>query len=119
MRWKMINPGTYNITCPQGATFDRTFTITVNGLPMNLTGYTAAMQVRETYDSTATVLSLTSGTGITLGGTAGTIAIVASSTATSSIDEGFYQYDLEITSGGGVTDRLLQGKFVVTPQVTR
>ena len=115
----MINPGDYNIKCPQGATFDKTFTISTDGQPMNLTGYTAAMQVRETYDATSTGLSLTSGTGITLGGTAGTIAVLVSSTATAAIAEGFYQYDLEITSGGGVTDRLLQGKFVVTPQVTR
>jgi hypothetical protein len=115
----MINPGDYNIKCPQGATFDKTFTITVNGSPMNLTGYTAAMQVRETYDSTTTLLSLTNGSGITLGGTAGTIAVLVSSTATAAIADGFYSYDLEITSGGGVTDRLLQGKFVVTPQVTR
>jgi len=115
----MINPGDYNIKCPQGATFDKTFTITVNGSPMNLTGYTAAMQVRETYDSSSTLLSLTNGSGITLGGTAGTIAVLVSSTATAAIADGFYSYDLEITSGGGVTDRLLQGKFVVTPQVTR
>jgi len=115
----VINPGDYNIKCPQGATFDRTFTISIGGSPMNLTGYTAAMQVRETYDSTSTLLSLTSGTGITLGGTAGTIAVLVSSTATAAIPEGFYSYDLEITSGGGVTDRLLQGKFVVTPEVTR
>jgi len=115
----MINPGTYNITCPQGATFDRTFTISVSGTPMNLTGYSAAMQVRETYDSSTPTISLTNGSGITLGGTAGTIAVLISSTASAAITEGFYQYDLEITSGGGVKDRILQGKFVVTPEVTR
>ena len=115
----MINPGTYNITCPQGATFDRTFTISVSGSPMNLTGYSAAMQVRETFDSSSTVVSLTNGSGITLGGTAGTIAVVISSTASAAIADGYYSYDLEITSGGGVKDRILQGKFVVTPEVTR
>jgi hypothetical protein len=115
----MIKPGTYNIECPQGVTFDKTFTISISGVPMNLTGYTAAMQVRETYDSSSTLLSLTNGSGITLGGTAGTIALLVASTATAAIAEGFYSYDLEIVSGGGVTDRLLQGKFVVTPQVTK
>ena len=115
----MINPGTYNITCPQGATFDKTFTVTINGLPMNFTGYSAAMQVRETFDSTSTVVSLTNGSGITLGGTAGTILVTIASTATSAISDGYYSYDLEIVSGGGITDRLLEGKFVVTPQVTR
>ena len=115
----MINPGTYNITCPQGATFDRTFTIKVDGVALNLTGYSAAMQVRETYDSTTPLISLTNGSGITLGGTAGTIGVVISSTASAAITDGYYSYDLEITSGGGVRDRLLQGKFVVTPEVTR
>ena len=115
----MINPGTYNITCPQGATFDRTFTISVGGTAMNLTGYTAAMQVRETYDSSTPIFSLTNGSGITLGGTAGTIAVLISSTASAAVSDGFYSYDLEITSGGGVKDRILQGKFVVTPEVTR
>ena len=115
----MINPGTYNISCPQGATFDRTFTVSISGVPMNLSGYTAAMQVRETYDSTTALVSLTNGSGITLGGTAGTIAVLISSTASAAIADGFYSYDLEITSGGGVTDRILQGKFVVTPEVTR
>lgn len=115
----MINPGTYNITCPQGATFDKTFTISIDGVPLNLSGYTAAMQVRETYDSATPLISLTNGSGITLGGTAGTIAVLISSTASAAVADGFYSYDLEITSSGGVKDRLLQGKFVVTPEVTR
>jgi carbon monoxide dehydrogenase subunit G len=115
----VINPGTYNITCPQGATFDRTFTVSIGGVAMNLSGYTAAMQVRETYDSATPLISLTNGSGITLGGTAGTIGVVVSSTAMEAVADGFYSYDLEITSGGGVKDRILQGKFVVTPEVTR
>ena len=115
----MINPGTYNITCPQGATFDKTFTVSVNGANLNLASYTAAMQVRETYDSSSPILSLTNGSGIALGGTAGTIVVTVSSTATAAIPAGFYSYDLEITSGAGVRDRLLEGKFIVTPEVTR
>jgi len=114
----MINPGTYNIVCPQGATFDRTFTINVDDSPLNLTSYTAAMQVRESYDSTTPLVSLTNGSGITLGGTAGTIGVVISSTASSAIPAGSYSYDLEINSGGSVT-RLLQGSFLVSGNVTR
>ena len=115
----MINPGIYDITCPQGATFDKTFTITVSGSLLNLTGYTAAMQVRETYDASATLVSLTSSSGITLGGSAGTILVTISAAATAAIKDGFYSYDLEITSGAGVKDRVVQGKFIVTPEVTR
>lgn len=115
----MINPGTYNIDCPQGATWDRTFTATIDATPINLTGYTAAMQVRDAADSATALISLTSSSGIVLGGSAGTIAVTISAEVTSAIVAGSYSYDLEITSGGGVVTRLLQGAFNVTAGVTR
>jgi hypothetical protein len=115
----MINPGTYNITAYQGADFDRTFTITQGGTALNLSGYTSAMQVREAADSTAYLLSLTSSSGITLGGTAGTIAVAITSAQSSAISAGSYAYDLEITSGAGQVTRLLEGAFTVSGNVTR
>ena len=114
----MISPGDYNIVCPQGATFDRVARMTVGGTAFDLTGYTARMQVRETYDSTATLVSLTTGSGITLGGTAGTISWTISATASAAIPDGNFVYALELVNGTEVT-RLLQGKFTVTPEVTR
>jgi alanine dehydrogenase len=114
----MISPGTYDITCWQGATYDKTFTVTEAGVALNLTGYTSAMQVRSAADATATYLSLTSGTGITLGGTAGTIVVAITATQSSAIPAGSYAYDLELTLGGTVT-RLLQGAFNVVGNVTR
>lgn len=114
----MINPGLYNITCPQGATWDRTFTVNVGGSPLNLTGYTAAMQVRESADASTALVSLTNGSGISLGGTAGTIAVTISSTASAAIASGSYTYDLELNSGSTIT-RLLEGAFNVTGNVTR
>ena len=115
----MINPGTYNITAYQGADFDRTFTITQGGTALNLSGYTSGMQVREAADSTAYLLSLTSSSGITLGGTAGTIAVAITSAQSSAISAGSYAYDLEITSGAGQVTRLLEGAFTVSGNVTR
>lgn len=114
----MINPGSYNFTLYQGADWDRTFTVTQGGTALNLTGYTAAMQVREAADSTATLLSLTSGSGITLGGTAGSVAVVITSAQSSAIASGSYAYDLELISGAQVT-RLLQGAVNVSGNVTR
>jgi hypothetical protein len=115
----MINPGTYNITAYQGADWDRTFTITQSGTALNLTGYTASMQVREAADSTAYLLSLTSGTGITLGGTAGTVAVAITAAQSSAIPAGSYAYDLELIAGAGSVTRLLQGAFNVSGNVTR
>jgi hypothetical protein len=114
----MINPGSYNFTLYQGADWDRTFTVTQGGTALNLTGYTAAMQVREAADSTATLLSLTSGSGITLGGTAGSVAVVITSAQSSAMASGSYAYDLELISGAQVT-RLLQGAVNVSGNVTR
>lgn len=114
----MISPANYNITTYQGATFDLNMTWAVGGTVVNLTNYTAAMQVRENASSSATILNLTSGSGITLGGTAGTIAINVSATAMASAIPGFYVYDLELNSGA-TTTRLLQGKFTIEAEVTK
>ncbi len=111
----------FDITINQGATFELTITYKDSaGTAINLTGYTARMQVRETYSSSSTVVSLTNGSGITLGGAAGTIAILISAATTEALTAPFSGvYDLEIVSGGGVVTRLLQGAATVSPEVTR
>lgn len=90
------------------------------GTPINLTGYTAALQIRDTYADVTTELSLSSPSGgITITGSTGTIAITASAAQTGAIAAGAYVYDLEITSASGIVTRLIQGKISVSPQVTR
>jgi hypothetical protein len=114
----MINPGIYNIKAYQGATYGLNLTWAIGGTAVNLTGYTAAMQVRENTSATATILSLTNGSGITLGGTAGTIAIAVPATTMGFATPGNYVYDLELNSGGQVT-RLIQGSFAIDAEVTK
>lgn len=114
-----MNPGNTPLLCPQGATFRRTLTYKIGRKAVNLTDFVARMQVREHYDSASTLVNLTDGDGITLGGTAGTITIYISATDTSNIKAGIYVYDLEIQSLDGDVIRLLQGKFTVSPEVTR
>jgi hypothetical protein len=114
----MINPANYNITAYQGATYNLNLNWSISGTAVDLTGYTAAMQVRETTRSSATVLSLATGAGITLGGTAGSIAINVPASTMGSATAGNYVYDLELTSGATVT-RLLQGGFAISAEVTR
>jgi hypothetical protein len=199
-----INPtstgsGPTKLTCQEGATFNKTVTWSVDGTAVNLTGYSAAMQIRSAYSSNSAALSLvstagaaktvtaavvasnvatittsaahgyTSGStvtlfnltassgsvqylviaaptttsftiaytstngslalgasptatltaGITLGGTAGTVVINITAAQTTALTAGSYVYDLELTSGGGVVTRILEGKFVITPEVTQ
>lgn len=87
--------------------------------PVNLTGYTARMQIRETVESTTTLVSLTELSGITLGGTAGTIAIVISATATALLDFDSAVYDLEVVSAGGVVTPVAYGNVYLNDEVTR
>ena len=114
----MINPGFSDLDCPQGATFTKRFTLLLENVPVNLSGYSARLQVRESYDSLTPVVSLTSGSGITLGGTAGTIDVSVSATVTAGIPAAQYVYDLELQTGASV-DRWLQGSWVVSPEVSR
>lgn len=114
-----MTPGKYNMICPQGATFSKQLTYRINDVAVDLTGWAARMQVREKYTSkTATVSITTENGGITLGDDAGTIDLYISDSSTSAIAAKDYVYDLELVSGAEVY-RLLEGKFIVTPEVTR
>jgi len=113
-----MTPGKVNFVCPQGSTFSRTLTYKLDDTPVNLSGYTARLQVREYHYSDDFIANLTSSSGITLGGSAGTITVSMAASATESFVPGDYVYDLEIVTGGTVT-RLIEGKFTVTPEVTR
>ena len=115
----MITPGDYDITCYQGADYDQSFTVSQGGTALNWTGYTAKMQVREAADSTAYLLSLANGSGITLGGTAGTILVNISNAQSAAVSAGSYAYDLELFAGSGNVTRILQGAFNVVGNVTR
>jgi hypothetical protein len=115
-----LTPGRINFLCPQGSTFNKTLTYEIQDVPVDLTGYSSRLQVRQTYYDTDTIVSLTSGSGgITLGGSAGIIDISIDASTTSEFAPGNWVYDLEIESSGGVVDRLIEGNFIVTPEVTR
>jgi hypothetical protein len=118
----MQTPGYLDLNCYQGANFDYALTWQTGGTAVNLSGYSARMQVRDSYDAGTAIVSLTSGTGITLGGTAGSIALELSATQTAALDgtpNSQYIYDLELVSGAGYVTRLVEGRFYVYPEVTR
>ena len=112
----MISPATYNATVACGSTWQRIFTWNIDSTPVNWTGYTAKMQVKEHLNSDAQ-FTLTNGSGITLGGSAGTVQIDISAAQSGAVVPGTYIYDLELTSGTTVY-RVLQGKLTFTGQVT-
>ena len=107
----------YNIVCDQATTFELDFTIQTGNTLWNLTGYSATMTIRPFVGANTTTLVLTNGNGITLGGAAGTVAILISSAVTADFEPSRYSYDFVLNSGSVVT-RLLEGKFIVTAGVT-
>lgn len=115
-----MTAGIYNFTIDQGSNWNLNVIYKdANGVPINLTGYTAAMQLRENYNSDVAELTLsTSNGGITITGNLGKLALTATASQTAALSSGFYVYDLEISSGGVVT-RIIQGQITVAGEVTR
>jgi hypothetical protein len=115
----------------QGSTFDETWTWypggaynvatkTAIGSPVDLTGWSARMQIRRrAEDPGPPLLSLTDGDGITLGGEAGTIRIVIDADVSSAWTWRSGEYDLEMVDPDGKPWRKLEGDVKVSPEVTR
>ena len=118
----MQEPGRYDFTIYQGASFDRTFTwrVGASSTLVNLSGYTGRMQVRSTVGAPTTIVELTTSNGrMTLGGAAGAIALAITATDTTTLAAGQYVYDMEMVSSGGEVTRLLEGRATISAEVTR
>lgn len=111
-------PGKYNMICPQGATFSQRLTWTIGDIPVNLTNYTARMQVRDKHKGACTVLDLSTSNGQISLDDEGNIDLLVDSETTEDIVAREYVYDLELNSGNEIY-RIIEGKFIVTPEVTR
>jgi hypothetical protein len=101
--------GCYSTTLDQGCTFSRVITWKDSADdPVDLTGYSANMEVRS---GSTTVLELDTTNGrITL---AGTITLEVDAADTSSLSPANCEYDLVLTSPGGIVTKLLCGSIVI------
>ena len=123
----MSSAGIHNLLCDQGATFRKTLTMFASDgtTAIDLTGFTARMKIKDEVGGTL-IKSLTSssGGGLTIGGSAGNatngeIDIQISATDTASFSAPLDAvYDLEIQKNSGIVYRVLQGKFIINPEVT-
>ncbi len=113
--------GTLHLTIEQGATFNPVMTWKDQaGNPIDLTGYTARMQIRATVDDSTVIHELSTTNGeLVLGGVAGTITFGIPATTTASFTFQEAVYDLELTALDGTVTRLLKGSVYLSPEVTR
>ena len=122
--------GRYSFTLEQGSTFQRQLTYQdSNGVPIDLTSYSARMQIRPSPGSVTLYLTLSSslmpdGTGLNMNGlngtnptTSGTIGIVISAATSSLLTFDEAAYDLEIYSGS-YASRIIEGKVKLSKEVT-
>jgi hypothetical protein len=111
--------GSYDIVAGQGETFNLSFTVDNDGVAWNLSTYIGRMQVRKFATSTITALDLSTTSGDITMTSLGVVTITVSATTMAEVSAEKYVYDFEVESTGGEVTRLLGGKFIVTPEVTR
>jgi hypothetical protein len=118
--------GSYNIVCEQGTTFSRRFEMqypdpddpTVYHV-LDLSGYTARMQVRRTVESSTAMISLTTANGgISIDGPNGAVTVAMTAVQTAALTSSGV-YDIELINGSGIVSRMVQGNFTLSLEVTR
>jgi hypothetical protein len=112
--------GTYNLTIEQGATFRLLVEWLDGSNPVDLTDFSARMQIRPYAASDEVFITLDTGSngGITIESD-WVILIEIPAEDTALLDEYCGVYDLELESLTGVVTRLLQGSVTISPEVTR
>lgn len=92
----------------------------VYNTPVDLTGYTARMHIREAADSSTTLLELTTENDrIDIDTTNYTITLTMTAATTAAITWEEAVYDLELISSGGTVSLVLYGSVTSTEEVTR
>ena len=107
-----------NIYIDAGADYTTTVTVSdSSGAALDLTGYTAAAQIRKTYESSAATVAFT--VAFVSPRTTGQIEISLTGAQTGAIDSGRYVYDVLITSGASAKTRVVEGIATINPRVTQ
>jgi hypothetical protein len=113
--------GRYDFAIITGTTFGRSLLWkNSSGNPVDLSGFSARLQVRGDADPAPLYADLSSETGgIVLGGTDGTIALSISSADTAAFPAGLAKYDLFVTNLASFTSCLLFGTVTIRAGVTQ
>ena len=104
-----------NIIIDQGTDFSTAINLTdSSGVNLNLTGYSAASQIRKTHSS-----SNSTAFTCTLAVANSTLTLALNNSVTAAMSAGRFVWDAELTDSAGTVSRILEGMVTVTPEVTR
>jgi hypothetical protein len=109
-----MQPGRYNITVVNGTTFTLAPSWQINNLAVNLTGYSADMQVRDISNNLIVELSTANGNAVitpAIGQV--TFSLTATQTSAANLPVGNYNYAINLTDSVGNVYQILQGVFAV------
>lgn len=111
----------YDFEIEQGATLRKPFVWKDStGAVVNLTGYTAKMQVRRSVASEEVLLELSNVNGrIAITPLEGKVELIFSAATTEDIDWRRGKYDLELTAADGTVTRLIEGEISISREITR
>ena len=112
--------GVHEFEIEQGATWVREILVKDSlGVPIDLTGVSSRMQIRESVEAAVFLIELSTANGrIAVDGPAGKLTLTIATPDTETLDSGGV-YDLESVDVAATVDRLLEGSFVLSPEVTR
>ena len=111
-----LRPAQYNVQIWRNDTWAQTFAVTSNDVAVDLSGSTILIQVRTKPTSSDVVLSLTTGTSITIGGV-GYNEITLNKVV--DIAAGNYVYDMNVTFPSGLVKTYIYGSFLVQEDISR
>ena len=116
-----INPVKYTLTCWQGKTFEKIFYFKdAQDNIIDLSGYTARMQIRPSVNSDIVTIELTTENNrIIINGDDGSVTLYIADEDSANIVAATYKYDLEIVSASGRVYCPIYGSFKVKAEVTR
>lgn len=116
-----MSAAVYNFEIEQGTSLEKSVVWKDStGTPVNLTGFTARLQVRENADSDEVLLELsTANSKIVITPLLGKSTLKFSPVDTSGSSWTKGKYDLELTSPAGAVTRIIKGKVTLSKEITR
>lgn len=104
----------------QGVYREQSFVWKASGVAVNLTGYTARMQLRKSVSASDILLSLTTvNGGIVIDPLVGKVTVIFNESDTQGVSWASGVYDIELVNPSGKPMRFIEGEFELSKEVTR